>query len=97
MKPFPKVAARIAVASAVWLAVFCLPVVPVLEAPVVPNPSFEWALVSLIQLIASPYLMGITLRATWMTFPAMFGLLLVAFFAARRLNRRIFGAPQAAK
>ena len=96
MKSLSRVLKRVAVASAVWLVVFCLPLVPVLKAPVVPDPIYESAWVSLLQLFSSPFLMGIRLRATWMTFPAMLGLVLIAFFAARYLNRRIFGPSRAA-
>jgi hypothetical protein len=96
MKRFPTVLGRIAVTSAVWLVVFCLPVVPVLKAPVVPDPIYESAWISLLQVIASGFLLGISLRATWMTFPIMFGLAVVAFFVARSLNRRIFGPRRAA-
>lgn len=97
MKSLPRVLGRTAVAAAVWLVVFCLPVIPVLQAPVVPEAIFESAWVCLLQLVASLFLKGIRLRATWMTLPAMIGLALVAYFAARYLNRRIFGPARAAR
>lgn len=89
-----RVIGRIAVASAVLLLVSCVPVVPVLQAPVVPDPIDRQTLVSLLQLLVSPFLMGIRLKATMMTLPVVIGLIAAGVFAARFLNRRIFGSPQ---
>jgi hypothetical protein len=94
MKTFSSSLRRIAVASVVLLVVSCLPVIPVLRAPVIPDPVYEATMVSILQLLASLYLTGIQLRATWMTWPAFIGLTVVALIVIRYLNRRIFGWPR---
>lgn len=86
---------RIALTSAMVVVVCCLPVVPVLTAPVVPDPIYRFTLVSLLQILAVGFLTGIRLQATWMTLPAIIALAVAAFFAIRFLNRRIFGPPRA--
>lgn len=91
MKIVPRSLGRIVVASAVVLVASCLPVVPVLKAPVTPDPIYVSTLVSLLQLLASRFLAGIRLQATWMTLPVMIGLTVAVVIAVRYLNRRIFG------
>lgn len=77
------------VTAFVWLLALGLPVVPVLQAPVVQDPIYRPTLVSVLQLLLSPFLMGISLQATWLTLPVFLGLIVATFIATRFLKRRI--------
>lgn len=82
---------RIGLASTVVLLVVCLPVVPVLKAPVVPNAVSESTLVCVLQLVWSRFLVGIRLQATAATLPVLIVLVVFAVIAVRSLDRRCFG------
>ena len=47
------------------ILLFILPVVPVWSAPVIPNPSYERAWISLLQLVLLYWTMGVRYRAEW--------------------------------
>jgi hypothetical protein len=66
---------RAAIALAVWLVVSFVPLVPVTQAPVAPDPIYKPALVSIQDLVGvGIFRLGISNHATWATLPAMIGL-----------------------
>jgi hypothetical protein len=90
MKRLPSVVKQIAVAAVIWLLVLCLPLIPTLRAPVIPDPVYEATLVSIFQLVASLFLVGIRLQATWLTLPVAVGLIAIGIISVRFVNRRFF-------
>jgi hypothetical protein len=89
MKNISIILGRIVVAAAICLAVSFLPVIPVLEAPVVPDPSYRSAFASIQQLfgIGVFVLVGIHYQATWATLPVALGVMAAAVFGGWRLSR----------
>lgn len=75
MRGWPIFAGRVMLALLVWLGASFLPLVPAMQAPVVPDPDYEWTLVSIQDLVGiGIFRLGVSHRATWGTFPAMIGL-----------------------
>lgn len=91
MNGLSRAVARFVVASAVFLVLACLPVVPVLQAPVVPDPIYRSSLVSLLQLVGGSFLVGVRLQATWLTLPVLIGLVAATVLVVRAIDRRLFG------
>ena len=81
---------RVAVGSLVVLLMSCLPVIPVLQSPVVPDPVARSAWICLLQLLAGAFLVGVRIEATSMTLPVVVALAAAMWFVIRFLNRRIF-------
>lgn len=81
---------RIALGSLVVLVVSCLPVIPVLTAPVVPDRIYRPTVVSLLQLLGGWFLAGISIQGNWLTLPALVGLIAAAVIAVRYVDRRVF-------
>ncbi len=66
-------------ALVVWLAVSFLPLVPVMQAPVVRDPIYHLTLASIQELVGvGILLMGVSNQATWATLPVMFALTAVS-------------------
>jgi hypothetical protein len=83
---------RVAMALLVWLVVSFMPLVPVLQAPVVPNPIYQSKLVSIQQLVGvGVLLVGVSNHATWATLPVMVGLTCAALAGGWWLGGAIFG------
>jgi hypothetical protein len=92
MKGFFVIVGRLLVTLAVWLVVSFLPLVPVMRAPVVPNPIYDSALASIQDLVGVGILrMGVSHHATWATFPVMIGLTVVGLAGGWWLSGAIFG------
>ena len=71
-KRFLIVAGRVVVTLLVWLVVSFVPLVPVMQAPVVQYPTYELRLVSIQQLVGvGIFIVGVHNRATWATLPVM--------------------------
>lgn len=83
---------RIGLITLVAFVAACLPVIPVLVAPVVPEPSYRSALVCVVQLVWSAFQVGMHVQATSLTWPAFMGLIITAFVVGRRLDRKFFAA-----
>jgi hypothetical protein len=82
---------RVVVAMLVWLVVSFVPLVPAMQAPVVPNPIYEMRLVSIQQLVGvGLLLMGVSNKATWATLPVMIGLTVAALAGGWWLGGVIF-------
>ena len=92
MKGCLVVVGRLLVTLLVWLAVSFLPLVPVLRAPVVPNPIYYSALASIQDLVGVGILrVGVSHHATWATFPVMIALTAVGLAGGWWLSGAIFG------
>ena len=82
---------RVVVALVVWLVVSFVPLVPVMQAPVVPDPIYQSKLVSIQQLVGvGIFLVGVSNRATWATLPVMIGLTAVGLAGGWWLGGAIF-------
>jgi hypothetical protein len=83
---------RVAVTLIVWLFVSFVPLVPVMQAPVVPEPLYEPTLVSIQDLVGvGIFRLGVRHHATWATLPVMIGLTGVSLVGGWRLGGVIFG------
>ena len=83
---------RMVVALVVWLVVSFLPLVPVMQAPVVQYPIYQPKLISIQQLIGvGVFLVGVSNQATWATLPVMIGLTGVGLVGGWWLGGVIFG------
>ena len=83
---------RALVALVVWLAVSFLPLVPVMQAPVVRDPIYHPTLASIQELVGvGILLMGVSNQATWATLPVMFALTAVSLAGGWWLGGAIFG------
>jgi hypothetical protein len=83
---------RVVVAFMVWLVVSFAPLVPVMQAPVVPNPIYQSKLVSIQQLVGvGVFLVGVSNHATWATLPVMIGLTGVGLAGGWWLGGAIYG------
>jgi hypothetical protein len=82
---------RVATAIIVVLVLSCLPVIPVMESPVVPNPIERSRWLCGLQLYVSPMLVGVRHRMTSMTLISVIALGIAAWFVTRSLNRLLFG------
>jgi hypothetical protein len=83
---------RVAVAFVVWLVVSFVPLVPVMRAPVVRDPIYEPAMVSIQELVGvGIFLVGMSNKATWATLPVMIGLTAASLAGGWWLGGVIFG------
>jgi hypothetical protein len=96
MKDWLIFAGRIEFALAVWLAASFVPLVPAMQAPVVPDPDYEWALVSIQDLVGiGIFRLGVSHRATWGTFPVMIGLTAAALAGGWMASGYLLGSHRA--
>lgn len=82
---------RVGVALAVWLVASFVPLVPVMQAPVVPDPVYQPKLVAIQDLVGvGIFRMGVSHQATWGTLPAMIGLTAASLIGGWWLGGAIF-------
>jgi len=88
-------AGRAAVVLLVWLMISFVPLVPVMQAPVVQHPIYQARLASIQQLVGvGIFLVGVSYHATWATWPVMIGLTVVGLGGGWWLGGVIFGRRQ---
>ena len=80
---------RIVIISSVFVALICLPVIPVSTAPVVPNPIYSLRMVTLLRILISPLVVGISYQWHWYTFAAILVLLVVGCLVGAFVFRRV--------
>ncbi len=90
MASFRRSLGRLALGSLVVLVIACLPVIPVLTAPVVPDRIYRATVLSLLQLLGGWFLAGVSVKGNWMTLPVLVGLIVAAVMAVRFVDRRAF-------
>ena len=91
MKIFSKTALPTIGAAGLWLVASFVPVIPVVSSPVVPDPISTSTFISIQGFLASHFLCGVRYEGTWLTLPVLIGLSVAAFFAGRKLGRRLAG------
>jgi hypothetical protein len=69
--PVLRFVARVAIAAFVCFGATFVPLIPVTIAPVVPHPIEEAALISIQRLVASPFVIGVSIQGTWLTLPML--------------------------
>ena len=80
---------RVVIISFVFVALICLPVIPVSTAPVVPNPIYSLRMVTLLRILISPLVVGISYQWHWYTFAAILVLLVVGCLVGAFVFRRV--------
>ena len=90
MYGFPDPILRVVIIFFVFVVLICcLPVVPISTAPVVPNPIYSLRMVTLLKILISPLVVGISYQWHWYTFAAILVLLVVGYLVGAFVFRRI--------
>jgi hypothetical protein len=75
----------------VFVVLICLPVIPISTAPVVPNPIYSFRMVTFLEILLSPFKLGIYYQWHWYTFAVILVLLVLGCLVGVLVFRKIGG------
>ena len=83
---------RIAVVVFVFVILACLPIIPISTAPVVPRPVYSTRMVMLLEILFSPFVLGISYRWHWYTSVVILVLLAIGCLVGVLVFRKTGGS-----
>ena len=80
---------RVVIIVFVFIVLICLPVIPISTAPVVPHPVYSFTMVTFLEILSSPFRLGIHYQWHWYTFAVILVLLVVGCLVGVLVFRKI--------